>query len=83
MSNFTFNFELGHFEFELVNALGQFTEFVEQPLDLDLDQFGLDLVGQVVVWLGLDQAGSAEKQCGQGQPGDGGGGCLFFHYFTG
>ena len=47
-------------------------------VDLDVGQLGLDMVCEVVVWLGLGQAGSAEKQGDQGQPGDECGICVFF-----
>ena len=78
-----FHLQIDSLQFQLMGALGQFLEFLKQRIDFDLNQLSLDLVCQVVVQLGLGQAASAGKQGGQGQPGDGGGGCLFFHCFTG
>ena len=75
--------QIDSLQFQLMGALGQFLEFFKQRIDFDLNQLGLDPVCQVVVRLGLGQAGSAEKQGGHGQSGDDGGGCLFFHCFTG
>lgn len=78
-----FHLQIDLLQFQLMGAFGQFLKFPKQRLNLDLNQLGLDLVCQVVVRLGLGQAGSAGKQGGQGQPGDDSGGCLFFHFFTG
>ena len=78
-----FHLQIDSLQFQFMGAPGQFLKFPKQRLNLDLNQIGLDLVCQVVMRLGLGQAGSAGKQGGQGQPGDDGGGCLFFHFFTG
>jgi len=79
----SFHFQIDSLQFQLMGAPGQFLKFLKQRLNLNLNQIDLDLVCQVVVRLGFGQAGSAEKQGGHGQSGDDGGGCLFFHCFTG